>query len=251
MSKNRSEKGLSWERNNKSINQNHEEPKKMLSLVGSIPKKNLVLRTPHKKSSIENVDLEMTNVHSNIKQAKIISNRTLSDLAVHQYDNIMLNVKFGKIQENIPYKTFIKRDPIANLQSTDIILKLEKWISRNKIKSGLIETKDLFKIFSKKSIANYTILCTFTNSDELHREYREKIAGLKYYTPEFPAKGKNLAATKIQSLFHMIFQRKYARKLSSLMKKVKVIQRHWRNCLMMRRTREKMMENISKKFIEV
>lgn len=116
-------------------------------------------------------------------------------------------------------------------------MKLQKWINKHKIKSGLIETKDLLKIYSKMSIPNYTILSTFTNSDDLHKQYIKKIPGLKYYTPEFPAKGKNLAATKIQSFFKMIFDRKYAKKLSSLMNKVKIIQKHWRTALMYRRTR--------------
>ena len=57
----------------------------------------------------------------------------------------------------------MKRDQENGLTSTEIIKKLDQWIARYRIKSGLIETKDLFKIFSKKSISNYTILCTFTN----------------------------------------------------------------------------------------
>ena len=73
------------------------------------------------------------------------------------------------------------------------------------------------------------------------------IPGLQYYDANKPHRGKNLAATKIESLFKMIFDRKYAKKLKSLMRKVVVIQRHWKITLEYKRTRSKIMARISEK----
>lgn len=43
-------------------------------------------------------DLELTNVNSNLKQTKLTNNKTLAELSHPNYENILLNVKFSKIQ---------------------------------------------------------------------------------------------------------------------------------------------------------
>lgn len=68
--------------------------------------------------------------------------------------------------------------------------------------------------------------------------------GLKYYTEDKNI-GENLAAAKIQSIFKMISQKKYAKKLKSLMNKVKIIQRQWKVSLAYKRGREQIIKRLN------
>jgi len=68
----------------------------------------------------------------------------------------MLNIKFGKVQENISYKSFLKKEVVPS--PLDIIKKLEDWLGKYKVKSGIIYTKNLHTIFSRKMVSNHMIL---------------------------------------------------------------------------------------------
>jgi hypothetical protein len=54
-----------------------------------------------------------------------------------------------------------------------------------------------------------------------------------------------MAAKKIISFFKVIKAKKYTLKYSSLMNKVKLIQKYWRKCLLVRRRREKVFNRIN------
>lgn len=105
-------------------------------------------------------------------------------------------------------------------------------------------TRNLHQIFAKKSIPNNLILQEFANYDQLKRQLENSVPGLKYYGYTDITKGKVLAATKIQSFFRMNLQKKYTKKLKSLMTKVKFIQRQWRVSLESKRGRQKIMKRV-------
>lgn len=65
-----------------------------------------------------------------------------------------------------------------NPSASVIVGKLNEWISRHGIKSGLIETANLETIFKRMSVPNNMILSQFTNYSELREEYFKKIKGL-------------------------------------------------------------------------
>lgn len=92
----------------------------------------------------------------------------------------MLNIKFGKIQENISYRTYLKRELIQPTPA-EIVKKLEEWTNKYKIKSALVYTKNLHAIFSKKCIANNTILSEFANYSQIYKELLPIMGGLQYY----------------------------------------------------------------------
>ncbi len=83
-------------------------------------------------------------------------------------------------------------------------------------------------------LSNYELVNLFINKNQIIEDY--KIVGLEYYTiPE--EKGRTIAANKIISLFRMVFSKKFYKNLGALMKKVKIIQKHWRNSLLVKKTR--------------
>lgn len=103
-------------------------------------------------------------------------------------------------------------------------------------------------VLSRKFIANHAILSEFVNYAQVKKQMEEcKMPGLQYYPDNNLERGRNLAATKIQSLFRMNFEIKYTKKLKSLMNKVKIIQRQWRVSLAYKRGREKILKRISMK----
>lgn len=157
-------------------------------------------------------------------------------------ENIMLNVKFGKIQDGISYRAFLKKE--LEPSPAKIIERLGAWLLKFKIKSGLIQTVNLEAIFRRKSIPNDLILKQFNDYTQMRVELMKAMPGLQYYDEAKPKKCLNLAAAKIQSLFRMNLDRNYTRKLKSLMKKVLIIQQHWRRSLARRRIRERVMANM-------
>jgi hypothetical protein len=61
--------------------------------------------------------------------------------------------------------------------------------------------------------------------------------GLKFYTNTKRDRGRHLAALKIQGLFRGIVERKYAKRLASLVRKVRIVQKWWKIALQTKRTR--------------
>jgi IQ domain-containing protein H len=69
---------------------------------------------------------------------------------------------------------------------------------------------------------------------------------MQYYThPE--QIGQKLAAVMITSFFKMIFSKKFYKNMSLLLRKVKIIQRHWRMCLLIKKSRQNVLANINDK----
>jgi hypothetical protein len=64
----------------------------------------------------------------------------------------------------------------------------------------------------------------------------QNLPGIKFYYPDI-IKGKIMAANKIISFFKVIKAKKYTFKYLSMINKIKLIQKYWRKCLLVRRQR--------------
>ena len=119
-----------------------------------------------------------------------------------------------------------------------------RFINKHKIKQGVIEFKKILQLIHKKVLSNYQMVSTFLNKDDVIEKH--KIIGLQYYTkPEI--EGEDLASIRITSLFKMIFSKRFFKNIKIMLKNVKIIQRYWRNSLLIKRTRALMLENINSK----
>lgn len=91
---------------------------------------------------------------------------------------------------------------------------------------------------SRKVLSNYQMVNVFMNKNDIIANH--KIIGLQYYTtPEI--QGQKLAAMRVTSLFKMIFSKRFYKNLVNLLRQVKIIQKHWRMMLLVKRTRKKML----------